>query len=258
VTERPSRLPVALSIATIVAVVAAVIAISVLYGGGGNVVDGVAAPAPGQPTTSGQPAPTTTTTGAAPTTTGAPAPDSVEIANPDARLTYRVPRTWVPDPAARPEVLGVEFAGAATFAQYECGGQRYSRAFAVSAAVQSTGEEDLDPKATAEKFAAEFGARYFPGGEAGEPRAGEAEVAGREAVLVAAPITVTGQDPECVAAAGIVSVLAVDLDNGSGSGSGKRGVALLVIVADARGGPTEPAPPSQQDLREVIAGVRIT
>ncbi|MFC5290731.1 hypothetical protein ACFPM7_27075 [Actinokineospora guangxiensis] len=231
------------------------IAISVLYGGGGGAVKGEAVPAPGQPTTSGQPATTTTTTGAAPTTTGAPDPDSVEIANPDAPLTYRVPRTWAPDPAARTEVLGVEFAGAATFAQYECGGERYSRAFAVSAAVQSTGEEDLDPKATAEKFAAEFGARYFAGGEAGEPQAGEAEVAGRAAVLVVAPVAVTGQDPECLATAGIVTVLAVDLDNGAGTG--KRGVALLVIVADVRGGPTEPAPPSQQDLREVIAGVRI-
>ena len=79
-TERPSRLPAALSIATIVAVVAAVITISALYGGG---VKGVAVPAPGQPTTSGQPAPTTTTG-------TAPGPDSVEVANPDAPLTYRV------------------------------------------------------------------------------------------------------------------------------------------------------------------------
>jgi hypothetical protein len=129
VTDSPSKLPAIVGIATIVAIVCAVIAIVVLHGGG---EDGVAVPAPRQTT--------------------APAA-SLDIDNQAARLSYRVPKTWTPMPDAAPEVLGVEFTGAASFGVYPCGGTEYSRAFAVSAAVQSSGNAELSPRATAERFA---------------------------------------------------------------------------------------------------------
>ena len=234
VTDGPSRLPATLSIIAIVVIVGAVIAIALLHGGG---EPGIAVPAPARATTS-------TTTSAPPET------DSVEIDNPDARLSYRVPKTWTPDPDAAPEVLGVRFTGAASYAPYPCGGSEYSRAFAVSAAVRSTAGKDLDPRETAQRFGAEFAVRFFGSATPGTPDAGESEVDGKPAVLVTVPVAIAADDPKCQATAGLVTVLAIDL--------GDKGLVLLVIVTDTAGGPDEPVPPSEDDLRAIIASARVS
>ncbi|MGX7823533.1 hypothetical protein ACTG9Q_00405 [Actinokineospora sp. 24-640] len=230
-TDTPSTLPAIIGITAIIAIVGAVIAIVVLHGGGES---GVAVPAPQQTT--------------------AP-PGAIDIDNQAARLSYRVPQSWTPMPDAAPEVLGVEFTGAASFGLYPCGGAEYSRAFAVSAAVQSSGNAELSPRATAERFAAEFAATYFTGARPGTVEAGTAEIDGHAAVLVTLPLEIDAEDPLCQATGGLISVVAVDLDNAASAD--KPGVAMLVIVSDSEGGPDEPAPLPEDDIRSVIASVRV-
>ncbi|MFC7618602.1 hypothetical protein ACFQV2_39990 [Actinokineospora soli] len=235
-TEAPSRLPATLSVIAIVAIVAAVVAIALLHGGGER---GIAVPEPARTTSAPR-----------------PEPDSVEVDNADARLTYEVPKTWTAQEDSHPEVLGVRFGGAATYAPYPCGGQEYSRAFAVSAAVQSTAGKELDPRETAERFAREFATRYFTGAAPGSADAGTSEVDGRPAVLVSVPVRIDAEDPACQATEGLVTVLAIDL--GASGAERKAGLALLVIVTDTAGGPDEPVPPSEDDLRAVIASARVS
>lgn len=232
VTDTPSKVPAIVGITAIVAIVGAVIAIAVLHGGG---EPGVAVPAPQR-------------------TTAAPAAP-IDIDNQAAGLSYQVPKTWTPMPGAAPEVLGVEFTGAASFGVYPCGGAEYSRAFAVSAAVQSSGNAELSPRATAERFAAEFAATYFTGARPGTAEAGTSEVDGHSAVLVTLPLEIDADDPLCQATGGLISVLAIDLDNAASAG--KPGVAMLVIVSDSEGGPDDPAPLPEDDIRSIVASVRV-
>ncbi|MGW5050695.1 hypothetical protein [Actinokineospora sp. NPDC004072] len=226
-TGAPSRLPAVLGIAAIVAIVVAVVAIVLVHRGGEA---GVAVPAP---------APSTSATA-----------DSVVIANPDARLTYRLPPTWTPVPDNTPEILGVRFTGGAAYGGYECGGASYSRAVVFSAALQSTEGKRLDLRETGHRFAAEF-ARAFLGPPDAAPADGElTEYDGHTGLMMTLPVTIRDADPACAATAGKVTLLAIDLDNESATT--KRGVALLVFIEDTAGGPEEPAPPPGGDLRGLV------
>ncbi|MCG8914756.1 hypothetical protein L6E12_02955 [Actinokineospora sp. PR83] len=186
------------------------------------------------PTTSGRP-----TTSARPTTTAPGGGTTVD--NAAARLAYRVPAGWRVDGSSTVEVLGVEFSGSATAGPYNCAGADHSRAFAVSAAVQNSNKQTVDPAKAANSFATAFAEKFYPQGTVvGAPAVEEGQRGGKKSVTLTANVSTKPTTPDCEASGAAISVLAVDLDNATADHP--SGVALLVVVRDRAGGPADPAP----------------
>ncbi|MGQ0839696.1 hypothetical protein [Actinokineospora sp.] len=251
----PSKLPAILSIIAIVVIVGTVITI-VLVNRNGGTPDPTAAPtssaAPSRKP-SGPPSTRPSTTRSSLPSTG-PA-DGRTIENAAARLDYRVPADWQPEPAAKVKVLDVDFTGAAVYGAYQCGGKGYTRTFAVSAAVQNTKDKVLDPEQTATTFAKAFAANFYPSSQLGAPTARASEIGGKKAVLVSAKVTPNPTKPDCEASAGEVAVLAVDLDNATADNP--SGIALLVVTNDLGGGPPSPKVLPESTVQSVLSSARV-
>ncbi|GLZ40710.1 hypothetical protein [Actinokineospora sp. NBRC 105648] len=253
---RPSRTPAVLSIAAIIVIVGTVITIVLVNRGGGS-PDPIAGP---QSSTSRPPStrlssssrpPTFRST--APTTTRSPNGRTVD--NAESRISFTIPGDWRPDPAAKVDVRGVNFSGAAAYGAYECGGAGYTRAFAVSAAVQNPTDKDVSLEKTATTFTAAFGEKYYPNAKVAEPAFRNARVDGKQAVLAVAKVTPAPKNAACEADAGEVAILAVDLDNATATRP--RGIALLVIAADLSGGPNTPGTLSAPAIESVLSSAHI-
>jgi len=246
-----------LGIISIVVIVAAVVTI-ILVNRSSNPVAGPQTSSAPPATTTGNPAPsssrTAPTTSAGPTTTTPGGGTTVD--NPAARLSYRVPAGWRVDESSTVEVLDVEFSGSATAGPYNCEGADYSRAFAVSAAVQNSNKQTVDPAKAANSFAIAFAEKSYPQGTVvGTPAVEEGQLDGKKSVTLTADVSTKPTKPDCEASSAAISILAVDLDNATADHP--SGVALLVVVRDRAGGPADPAPVPDPVAAGILASAEV-
>ncbi|OLR91438.1 hypothetical protein [Actinokineospora bangkokensis] len=249
----PSRLPAVLGILAVVVIVAAVVVIILVNRGAPAGLNTAPTPTTARPTSSST---RTTTTSARPTTSPTRGGGDDRVANPAAKISYRLPRGWTASSGGSAEVLDVEFAGVSAFAEYDCGGSGYSRAFAASAAVQNSDKRPPDARAAARAFAGAFARDYYPKGTiAGEPTVREGRIGGKSAVTLTARVATTPTDPACQASAAEVVVVAVDLDNATADRP--AGLGLVVVVRDTAGGPADPAPAPTSAVTTVTGSVEL-
>ncbi|EWC62115.1 hypothetical protein UO65_2629 [Actinokineospora spheciospongiae] len=247
-----------LGVISIVVIVAAVVTI-ILVNRSSDPVAGPQTSSAPPATTTGNPAPSSSrsapTTRAEPTTT-APGDGGTTVDNAAARLAYRVPAGWRADESSTVEVLGVEFSGSATTGPYNCGGADYSRAFAVSAAVQNSNKQTVDPAKAANSFVTAFAEEFYPQGMVvGAPAVETGQLGGKKSVTLTADVGTKPTKPDCEASGAAISVLAVDLDNATADHP--SGVALLVVVRDRAGGPTDPAPVPDPVAAGILASAEV-
>lgn len=250
-----SKLPMILSLVAIVIIIGAVVAIVLV-----NRKD----------TQTAQPQPESTTKSApetgestpessespAPTTGGGTHDDWLTIDNTaDSGLSYQVPPDWKESSRSRQSGLDVDFTGDADYGVYECEGANYVRTFAASGDVQGKNGKDLDLSATLTDFAKSFAATYYgTDAKVDVPKPVSAPVEGRTAMMVTAKVTPNVTKPGCQASSGEVALVGVLLE----SEGQPAGVAMLVVVNDLDGGPSDPTPleasVSQEILKTVSAG----
>ena len=172
----------------------------------------------------------------------------------DASLTYQVPPDWKKSDTKRASGLDVDFTGSADYGIYDCQGASYVRSFAASGDVQSKEGADLDLNKTVSDFAKSFGTGYYKDTakvDVGAPE--ETEVGGKKAVKVTAPVTPKVSVPKCEAAKGEIAIIGVLLeDDGQ-----PAGVAMLVVVSDAQGGPDDPKPLAGDVAQDILDSARV-
>lgn len=251
-----SKLPMILSLVAIVIIIGAVVAIVLV-----NRKDTQTA-APQEESTS-KSAPETGPSSSessseqpSPTSGGGTHDDWITIDNTaDAGLTYQVPPEWKKSSTTRQSGLDVDFTGDADYGLYDCDGSSYVRTFAASGDVQGKDGKDLDLAATVTDFAKSFATTYYGTDvKVDVPEPTDAAVEGRTAMTLTAKVTPTVTKPECQANAGEVGIVGVLLE----SEGQPNGVAMLVVVNDLEGGPSDPAPldasVTQEILKTVSAG----
>lgn len=250
-----SRLPMILSLIAIVIIVGAVVAIVLV-----NRKDTQTAQPRPETTTESTPGsePATTSSGEPPATTGGGTThnDWISVDNTaDAGLSYQVPPDWKESSRSRQSGLDVDFTGTADYGIYECDGSSYVRTFAASGDVQSKDGKDLDLAATITDFATSFASTYYgPDAKVDVPEPTEAAVEGHTAMTLTAKVTPNVAKPDCQASSGEVALVGVLLE----SDGQPDGVAMLVVVNDLEGGPSDPKPleasVTQEILKTVSAG----
>jgi hypothetical protein len=246
-----SKLPMILGVLAIVIIVGAVVAIVLVNrNSGGNTANPPA-------TSSGKPEPTSKSD--EPTSPSSSEPGGQDgwqtIDNTaDASLTYQVPPDWKKSDAKRASGLDVDFTGSAEYGVYDCQGASYVRSFAASGDVQSKEGADLDLNKTVTDFAKSFGTGYYKDTakvDIGTPE--ETEVGGKKAVKITAPVTPKVSVPKCEAAKGEIAIIGVLLeDEGQ-----PAGVAMLVVVSDAQGGPDDPKPLPPDVAQNILDSARV-
>jgi|SRR3954469_20682795 hypothetical protein len=246
-----SKLPMILGVLAIVIIVGAVVAIVLVNrNGGGNTANPPA-------TSSEKPDPTSKSD--EPTSPSSNEPGGHDgwqtIDNTaDASLTYQVPPDWKKSDAKRASGLDVDFTGSAEYGVYDCQGASYVRSFAASGDVQSKEGADLDLNKTVTDFAKSFGTGYYKDTakvDVGTPE--ETEVGGKKAVKITAPVTPKVSVPKCEAAKGEIAIIGVLLeDDGQ-----PAGVAMLVVVSDAQGGPDDPKPLPADVAQDILDSARV-
>lgn len=254
--QKRSKLPMILSLVAIVIIIGAVVAIVLV-----NRKDTQTAQPQPESTTKSAPDTTdepTSSDSPAPTTTGGGTThdDWLSIDNTaDSGLSYQVPPDWKESSRSRQSGLDVDFTGDADYGVYECDGANYVRTFAASGDVQGKNGKDLDLSATLTDFAKSFATTYYPNDpKVDVPKPVSATVDGKTAMTVTAKVTQTVTNPDCQAGTGEVALVGVLLE----SEGQPAGVAMLVVVNDLDGGPSDPAPlessVSQEILKTVSAG----
>ncbi|HWM04423.1 MAG TPA: hypothetical protein VNP92_18965 [Actinophytocola sp.] len=249
-----SKLPMILGVLAIVIIVGAVVAIVLVNRSGDE-------PTAAPPEETSKPAPSSepeqTSDEPPPPSSGEPGDregwQTVDNTS-DSGLTYEVPGDWALSPDPRPSGLDVEFTGTAEFGIYDCEGQTYIRSFATSGDVQSAEGADLDLAKTVSDFAKSFGTSYFKDtAKVDVPAPEELEVDGRPAVKITAPVTPQVSVPACEAAKGEVAIVGVLLEE-----DGKpAGVAMLAVVSDVEGGPSDPTPAAADVAQDILATVGV-
>ena len=251
------KLPMILGVLAIVVIVGAVVAIVLVN----RSSSGTPTAAPVATSSGSTPEPTTGPTASsgssAPSTSDGPETrdgwQKVDNTT-DSGLTYEVPPEWQLGPAERSSGLNVNFTGTADYGSYECEGKTYVRTFATSGDVLAKSGADLDLKETVTDFAASFGRFYYnQTAKVDVPEPTELEVDGRPAMTLSAKVTPQVTVPACEASEGEVALVGVLLEE-EGEPSG---VAMLVVVGDAAGGPADPAPLPKSVAQEILASVSV-
>lgn len=243
-----SKLPMILSLVAIVIIVGAVVAIVIV-----NRKDS------GQPvaeeTSTSKTAPKSESSSSdAPTSPSGEKDDWIAIDNKaEAGLSYQVPPDWKTSTENVKSGQGIDFNGAADYGTYECEGANYVRTFAASGDVQGNNDKDLDLATTLEDFAKSFGTTYF--GEDAEVTVGapaDTKVDGKTAMTVTAKVKQQVTKPNCQATEGEVALVGVLLE----TDGQPKGVAMLVVVNDLTGGPSDPKPLDPSVTQEILGTVK--
>lgn len=171
----------------------------------------------------------------------------------DAGLSYQVPSDWKETSNKVDTGLGVEFSGSAEYGSYECEGANYVRTFVGSGDVEGKDGKDLDLATTMEDFAKSFGTKYY--GEDARvdvPTPEETKVDGKTAMTLTAKVKQNVTKQNCQAAEGEVAMVGVLLEQ-----DGKpKGVAMLVVVNDTTGGPSDPKPLDPSVSQDILGTVK--
>ena len=251
--EKRSKLPMILSLVAIVIIVGAVVAIVVVNrkDSGQPVAQETSSSSSSSSKTS------SSSTSDTPTSTsgGGEKGDWIAIDNTsESGLSYQVPPDWKTSSETVKSGKGVDFTGAADYGVYDCEGANYVRTFAASGDVQGSNGKDLDLATTLEDFAKSFGATYY-GGETAQvdvstPK--ETKVGGKTAMTVTAKVKQQVSKPNCQATEGEVALVGVLLE----TEGQPKGVAMLVVVNDLTGGPSDPKPLDPSVSQEILGTVK--
>lgn len=248
-----SKLPMVLSLVAVVIIVGAVVAILLV-----NRNDNKPVAQNDDKSSTGAPKDTTKSssksTSAGPTSGGGGHEDWLSIDNTaDAGLSYQVPPDWKQSPGKVNTGLNVDFSGSAEYGVYDCEGANYVRSFVGSGDVEGKNGTDLDLATTMEDFAKSFGTTYY--GEDAQvdvPTPTDTKVGGKTAMTLTAKVKQKVTKPNCQATEGEVAMVGVLLES-----QGKpKGVAMLVIVNDTTGGPSDPKPLDPSVSQDILGTVK--
>lgn len=232
----PRRWPTVLSAVALVVVAGVALVVAVAHGGRTLVTGSPAAGAP------------PTETSAAATR----AADSITVINPVSGLTYQVPAVGWTVQQRVGDVAGVVLTQGARRSAYTCGNpvRLFLRGSLGSGATAATDPSDL-AGALADQLATQLYAssngitprvRVSPAQPVSRRTPSGATVSGAQAQAVA---TQSG-DP-CLASSGEVIVLVLRLADHD---------AVFMVNGDLAGGPADPAPTTDEELRRIVDGVR--
>jgi hypothetical protein len=251
-----SKLPMILSLVAIVIIIGAVVAIVLV-----NRKDTQTAQPQPESTTKSAPGPssgesTTSSESPAPTTGGGTTHDDwITIDNTaDSGLIYQVPPEWKESTTTRQSGLDVDFTGDADYGLYQCDDASYVRTFAASGDVQGKNGKDLDLSATLTDFAKSFATTYYNNdAKVDVPKPVTAPIDGKTAMTVTAKVTPNVTKPGCQATSGEIALIGVLLE----SEGQPNGVAMLVVVNDLAGGPSDPTPLDASVSQEILKTVSV-
>jgi hypothetical protein len=248
--EKRSKLPMILSLVAIVIIVGAVVAIVIV-----NRKDSGQPVAQDPSTSSSKTSSSSSSDTPTSTSGGGEKGDWIAIDNTsESGLSYQVPPDWKTSSETVKSGNGVDFTGAADYGVYDCEGSSYVRTFAASGDVQGSDGKDLDLATTLEDFAKSFGSTYY-GGETAQVDVGtpkETKVDGKTAMTVTAKVTQQVSKPNCQATEGEVVLVGVLLE----TEGQPKGVAMLVVVNDLTGGPSDPKPLDASVSQEILGTVK--
>jgi hypothetical protein len=249
---RRSKLPMILSLVAIVIIVGAVVAIVLVNRGGSQPA------AQDDDKSSSSPAPTRdpSSSGKTPTSTsgGGDHGDWIAIDNTaDSTLSYQVPPDWQRSDASIDSGKGIEFTGVGAYGIYDCEGGNYTRTFAASGDVQGKNGKDLDLATTVEDFAEAFATvGYGDGVKVDVPKPTEVEIGDRTGMMLTAKVTVTATKPNCQATEAEVGIVGVPVQ----AEGQPKGVAMLVVVNDLKGGPPDPKTLDTSVTQDILGTVK--
>jgi hypothetical protein len=239
-----SKLPMILSLVAVVIIIGAVVAILLV-----NRQDNQPVAQDDNKTTTG---PKSTSEG--PKSGGGDHDGWISIDNSaDAGLSYQVPGDWKEASNKVDTGLGVQFSGSAEYGSYACEGANYIRTFVGSGDVEGKDGADLDLATTMEDFAKSFGTTYYgKDAQVDVPTPKETKVDGKTAMTVTATVKQNVTKPNCQATEGEVAMVGVLLEQ-----DGKpKGVAMLVVVNDTTGGPSDPKPLDPSVSQDILGTVK--
>lgn len=241
-----SKLPMILGVLAIVIIVGAVVTIVLVNrDSGGN---SASPPPPSSSSSKGKPAPPS------PKKPGERDGWQTVDNSTDARLTYQVPPDWKVSGTPRASGLGVDFTGTAEYGRYDCQGTTYVRSFATSGDVQSKKGTDLDLDKTVSDFAKSFAAQYFEDSakvDLGKPE--KADIDGKDAATLTVTVTPKVKIPKCQASKAEIAIVGVILEK---EGT-PTGAAMLAVVSDVSGGPTDPKSLPKDVAQNILASARL-
>ncbi|HYQ67097.1 hypothetical protein [Actinophytocola sp.] len=247
-----SKLPMILSLVAIVIIVGAVVAIVLVNRGGSQPAaqDGdksSSSPAPSKDPSSSGKKPTTSTSG------GGDHGDWIAIDNTaDSTLSYQVPPDWQRSDASI-DGKGIKFTGVGAYGIYDCEGGNYTRTFAASGDVQGKNGKDLDLATTVEDFAEAFATvGYGDGVKVDVPKPTEVKIGDRTGMMLTAKVTVTATKPNCQATEAEVGIVGVPVQ----AKGQPKGVAMLVVVNDLKGGPPDPKTLDTSVTQDILGTVK--
>jgi hypothetical protein len=170
-------------------------------------------------------------------------------------LSYQVPADWQRADGSVESGLEVKFGGVANFGIYDCEDKNYVRTFAASGSVQGKDEKDLDLATTVEDFAKSFAAQgYSADSEVNVPTPTEVKIGDRTGMTVTAKVKVKVTVPNCQATDAEVAIVGVPVEE-----EGKpKGVAMLVVVSDVAGGPSETKSLDPSVTQEILKTVKVS
>lgn len=248
--EKRSKLPMILSLVAIIIIVGAVVAIVIV-----NRKDSGEPVAQDTSTSASKTSSSSTSDPPTSTSGGGEKGDWIAIDNTsESGLSYQVPPDWKTSSETVKSGKGVDFTGAADYGVYDCESASYVRTFAASGDVQGSNGKDLDLATTLEDFAKSFGTTYY-GGETAQVDVGtpkETKVGGKTAMTVTAKVKQQVSKPNCQATEGEVALVGVLLE----TEGQPKGVAMLVVVNDLTGGPSDPKPLDPSVSQEILGTVK--
>lgn len=259
--QKRSKAPIIFSVLAIVLVVGAVVTIVLINRGGEDTAGGGG-------TQSSTEAPPTTGSSAAPSsdvsdppTSGSEPPDTGDWQTvPDTGgtgLTHQVPADWELATRERASgIEGIEFAGGADFGRYSCGGGNYIRTFTATGNVKSKDGGTLDVGQTITDFAEAFAKNYYRDtAQVDLPTPEPTTVGDRDAATLIATVTPEVTNPECDSTSGQVAIVGVEFDK---TATRDAGVAMLVVVSDVSGGPSDPVPVPESVVQQILTTVALS
>jgi hypothetical protein len=250
-----SKLPMILSLVAIVIIIGAVVAILLVNRQGNQPV--------AQDDNKSSTAPKDTTEKSSPKSSDESTPggggggehgDWISIDNTaDSGLSYQVPSDWKKSDNPVKTGQGVDFTGGAEYGVYSCEGSDYVRTFAASGDVQGKDGKDIDLATTLEDFATSFATTYYgTDAQVDVPTPIESKIDGKTAMTVTAKIKQNVQKPNCQAQNGEIAIVGILLET-----DGKpKGVAMLAVVNDLDGGPSDPKALDPSLTQEILGTVK--
>jgi hypothetical protein len=248
-----SKLPMILSLVAIVIIIGAVVAIVLVNRNGDQPVaqnnGKTSSSAPQKDTSSKSKKPTSTSSAG-----GGDHGDWIAIDNTaDSTLSYQVPPDWQKSDTPIDSGQGVKFTGVGAYGVYDCEGANYTRTFAASGDVQGKNGKDLDLATTVQDFAKSFAkVGYGDGVQVDVPQPTEVKVGDKTGMALTAKVTVTVTKPNCQASEAEVGIVGVPVQ----AQGQPKGVAMLVVVNDLKGGPADPKTLDTSVTQEILGTVK--